>query len=302
MGPNQTQTVADSSLSPGLTSDIAVVIVSWNTQQLLDNCLRSLFDSLQNLSMGVWVVDNASTDGSAEMVRADYPQVKLIVNNTNLGFARANNQALRQANARYLLLLNSDTVVPPNAIDTLIKTMDAHPEAAVCGPLLLNTDGSVQINWARFPDVGSEFSGQLDRSQSPYPLEDFSDPVKRAAMKPFPVDWVGGACFLVRSDRASQVGYLDEDYFMYSEETDWCHRFIAQGDKVLLVPSATVTHLGGGSSRAVPRESRKQLWHSSLRFYRKRYGLLGALPASLVATARYLLSPLRRTKPEGISG
>lgn len=299
MEANQTQPAV---VASGLVPDLAVVIVSWNTRQLLDACLRSVFDSLQTARAEVWVVDNASTDGSPEMVRAAYPQVTLLVNDANRGFAIANNQALRRAKARYFLLLNSDTIVPSGALDALISAMDAHPEASVCGPLLLNADGSVQVSWARFPGVGSELSGQLDRSQSPYPMPDFDDPAKRAAMQPFPVDWVGGACFLVRADRMAQVGLLDEDYFMYSEETDWCRRFIAQGGKVLLVPSVTVTHLGGGSSRAVPRETRQRMWRSSLRFYRRTYGPLGALPAALVATARYLLSPLRAAKPERASG
>jgi GT2 family glycosyltransferase len=280
----------------------AVIIVSWNTRPLLKACLRSVFDSLHTLCVEIWVVDNASTDGSAEMVRASFPQVRLFVNDINRGFAAANNQALRQVKARYVVLLNSDTVVPPGALDALVHTMDAHPKASVCGPLLRNLDGTPQVNWARFPGLSSEWSGQLDRSQSPYPLEDFDDPSKCAQMNPFLVDWVGGACFVVRQNRIAEVGNLDEGYFMYSEETDWCRRFIAQGGDVLLVPSVFVTHLGSGSSRAVPHESRRQLWRSRLRFYRKMYGPFGALPASTLATARYLLSPLRRARPMRVVG
>jgi GT2 family glycosyltransferase len=268
---------------------LSVVIVSYNTRDLLRACLRSVFDSLRGLSVEVWVVDNASTDGSAAMVAAEFPAVHLEARDNNLGFARGNNLALRQASGRYLLLLNPDTVVPPGALDALIAVMEAHPEASVCSPLLLNADGSPQWCWARFPGWKSELSGRLDLSQSPYPLADFADPAKRVTMQPFTVNWVGGACFLVRRSAMETVGLLDEGYFMYSEETDWCARFTAAGGKVLLVPTVTITHLGGQSSRAVPVATRRRMYQSSVRFYRKRYGVLGSLLPVALATARYAL-------------
>jgi GT2 family glycosyltransferase len=276
-------------------NDIDVIIVSWNTKDMLRDCLESVTHSQEPVTKNIWVVDNASSDGSAAMVTELFPHVKLIQNEANSGFAVANNQVLRIANGRYHLLLNSDTIVPPNTLPALVAVMDANPDTAVCSPLLLNADGSPQWCWAKFPNARSEWSGTLDRTQSPYPLTDFSDSQKRTAMKPFPVDWVGGACFLVRAD-AEKVGLLDESYFMYSEETDWCRRFQQAGYKTLLVPSVTVTHLGGGSSRAVPKTTRQRMYRSSLRFYRTHYGIFGSILPASVATARYLLSPLRRNR------
>jgi hypothetical protein len=276
--------------------DLSVVIVSWNTRQLLDDCLLSLYagGGLEGLSAPeVWVVDNASCDNSAERVRDAYPETRLIANTENVGFARANNQALRQAAGRYLLLLNSDTIVPRGALSDLVRAMDKDPRAAVCSPLLLNADGSPQFCWARFPGVRSELAGRLDLGQSPYPTDDYADPAKRTAMTPFAVDWVGGACFLVRAEAAQNVGLLDEAFFMYAEETDWCRRFAAANWKTLLVPSVTVTHLGGQSSLRVPIKTRTRMYRSALRYYRLAYGPAGALAPSALATARYGLFRLK---------
>jgi GT2 family glycosyltransferase len=285
------ESAADAAEAP----DLSIVLVSYNTCDLLDACLRSLDAGRGALSAEVWVVDNASRDGSAERVRASCPSVGLIENRENVGFARACNQALRRAGGRYFLLLNPDTIVPPGALEALVEAMDAHRDAAVSSPLLLNTDGSPQPCWARFPSLTSELCGRLDRTQSPYPLADFADPARRAGMRPFAADWVGGACFLVRAEAVRAVGLLDEGFFLYGEEADWCRRFGQAGWNVLLVPSVTVMHRGGASSPSMPaRVRRRCLYLAQIRLYRRLYGPLGALPPVAVATARYLLSPLRR--------
>jgi len=277
-------------------TDLSVLIVSWNTRALLADCLRSIYAG--DPQAEIWVVDNASTDGSADMVRTDFPDVRLIQNRENVGFARANNQALAEASGRYLLLLNPDTIVPPGALTTLVATLDARPDAAGCGPLLRNADGSLQLSWARFPGPKSELTGRLDRSQLPYPLSELTDPARRAFLAPFAVDWVGGACLLLRADALHHVGLLDEGFFMYSEETDLCYRLSRAlglgAGKILLVPTIAVTHLGGQSSRAVPRETRRRLFRSAVRLYRRIYGLSPTgIAAITLAWGRYLLSPLR---------
>jgi N-acetylglucosaminyl-diphospho-decaprenol L-rhamnosyltransferase len=280
-----------------IAPDLSVVLVSYNTRDLLDACLKSLGAGLGGRAAEIWVVDNASRDGSAEQVRASHPGVRLIVNPENIGFACACNQALRRANGKYLLLLNPDSLAPPGALDQLAAVLDTHPEAAVCGPLLLNTDGSPQISWARFPTLTSELRGRLDRSQSPYRLEDFAGPARRAALCPFAVDWVGGACFLVRAEAARGAGLLDEGFFLYGEEVDWCRRFRRAGGKVLLAPAVTVTHQGGASGEALAtRVRRRYLYRAQARLYRRLYGPIGSLPPVAVAAARYLLSPLRRRR------
>lgn len=266
---------------------LSIVIVSWNTKALLEACLESIL----TVSAEVFVVDNASSDGSPTLVRERFPQVTLLESGANLGFAKANNLALARATGRYWLLLNSDTLVPAGALETLVETMDSHPEAAVAGSLLLNADGSLQHSWARFPNVRSELTGTLDRRQCPYSEAQLLS----GDAKPFVCDWVGGAVFCVRASAARQAGLLDERFFMYSEETEWCHRLKRlTGGVTLLVPAARVTHLGGGSSQAVPRATRQRLWRSSLRLHQLTKGSVGALLPSAIATGRYLLSPLRR--------
>jgi GT2 family glycosyltransferase len=278
---------------------MSIIIVSWNTRDLLDLCLGCVYACVNqagergHLQAEVWVIDNGSSDGSAVMVRRRYPDVHLIHNKENVGFARANNQALRAARGRYLLLLNSDALVTPSALADLVTVMDAHPEAAVCSPLLLNADNTPQFCWARFPGLKSELTGGVDRSQSPYPMEAFARP-DTSMLAPFVADWVGGACFLVRAEAALSVGLLREDFFMYSEETEWCHRFARAGWKTLLAPAVRVTHLGGQSSKAVPRATRARMFHSRLRLYRILHGPAGSVAPALVATLRFLLFSLKQ--------
>ena len=221
------------------------------------------------------------------MVRSDFPAAHLIENTENVGFARANNQVLRQAEARYFLLLNSDTIVPSRVLEFLVREMDAHAGAAVASPMLANADGSPQFCWAKFPNVWSEITGKLDLSQSPYPLMDYANRDLTPYRSVFSTDWVGGACFCVRSEAMQSVGLLDEGFFMYGEETQWCKRFADAGWKTIMVPHLEVTHLGGQSSRSVPRETRHRMFASSVRLFRFLYGPVFSLPAVCAATLRY---------------
>ena len=285
-----------------MSVDLSLVLVSWNTRELLKSCLESVFRSLAQtpeLTYEVFVADNASSDGSAEMVCREFPQVKRIQTGANLGFAKANNLALKEAQGRFWLLLNSDTLIPDEsrALAALVAVLDAHPEAAVAGPTLLNADGSLQVSWARFPGLASELSGALDRSQAPRALSEMERAEVRQTLAPFTTDWVGGAAFLVRASAAQgKLFGLDEAFFMYAEETEWCLRLARAGHKTLFVPGIEIVHLGGGSSQAVPAATRQRMWRSSLRFYRLASGWLGSLPACAVATARMALYPLKRRR------
>lgn len=267
-----------------------MIIVNWNTKALLLDCLRTVEENIEQSTrkISVCVVDNASTDGSVAAVREAFPNVSVEELPKNIGFAAGNNVALRKATARYCLLLNSDTLVPVGVFHTLIRFMDESPQTAVCSPLLLNADKTPQICWSRFQTLGTEIMGQLDRSQSPYPLELFGDINYRFTMVPFPVDWVGGACFMVRREAATDVGLLDEGFFMYSEETEWCHRFGKAGWQTRLFPSVTVTHLGGQSSNQVKVETRKRMYRSLVRLYRIMYGSIGGFFPSAVAWGRFV--------------
>jgi GT2 family glycosyltransferase len=225
------------------------------------------------------------------MVRDNYPAVRLMENRENVGFSRANNQALRLATGRYLLLLNSDTVITGSCvIARLVAALDVRPDAAVAGPLLLNGDGTVQVSWARFQSITSELMGRLDRSQSPYPLAWYEDKERRGAMTPYAVDWLGGACLLVRAAAARRVGLLDENFFMYCEETEWCYRFRKAGWLTLLVPSVQIIHLGGQSSKMVPAATRARMYRSSLRLHRILHRGLSGAAVRVVLSGRFLLS------------
>lgn len=256
--------------------DLSVVIVNWNARHLLAQCLASVYAYPPEGEFEVFVVDNASSDGSADMVRREFPQVRLIQNTENVGFARANNQAMRTSRGRYVLLLNSDTIVQPGALDSMVCFADQHPEAGVVGGRLLNADESLQPSWAQFPTFWSELLGRNFRKRQP-----MTDHLT------YEVDWVGGACLLARRKAIEVVGLLDEDFFMYSEETDWCFRMVRNGWKVYYLPSAEVIHFGGGSSQRASDEMLVQLYQSKLRFFHKHYGPFRKelLRASLIITS-----------------
>jgi N-acetylglucosaminyl-diphospho-decaprenol L-rhamnosyltransferase len=269
--------VSASNSSPTSPLDLSVLIVSWNVKVLLAACLRSLLASLEQdrtLSAEVIVVDGASRDGSAEMVRAAFPQVSLLALDENIGFTRGNNIAIRASRGHYLLLLNPDTEIVADALRVMIAYMDAHPEVGVLGPKLLNPDGSVQSSRRRFPTLATAFFESTVLQQwfpdNPilhrYYVVDCSDDQEQE------VDWVTGACFLVRREAADMVGLLDEAFFMYSEELDWQCRIKKVGWKVIYLPSAQVIHHEGQSSAQVAPARHIYFQSSKVRFFRKHYG------------------------------
>lgn len=244
---------------------ISVIIVSYNTSQLLAACLRTLQAAHADGFAEVIVVDNASSDDTARMLCDDFPWVRLIQNDRNVGFACANNQGLALAHGTYALLLNSDTLVQPNALMRLTEFMASHPNVGVVGAGLLNQDGSVQPSWASFPSLFSELSGANLRKRQPIANAN-------AYAIAYETDWVGGACMLARTEAVQQVGGLDESFFMYSEEVDWCYRMKQRGWKVALLPDAQVVHLGGGSADRTSFEQMRLLYDSKIRFFEKHYG------------------------------
>ncbi len=251
--------------------ELSIIIVNWNTRQLLAACLRSIYATQyaiqHDLSCEIFVVDNASADGSVDMVALQFPQVKLIENRENVGFARANNQALRLSQGRYILLLNSDTIVQPAALATLVDFMGQHPSAGALGPRLLNADGTLQPSCYPLLTPGREFWRLL-----------FLEPlVHRATYNmaqwnkdtPRQVEVIKGACLLLRRTALEQVGMLDERYFMYSEELDLCYRLLAAGWRLYWIPQAQVVHFGEASSKQIAEEMYLQLYRSKIQFHRK---------------------------------
>ncbi len=264
--------------------DLSVVIVNWNVRELLRRCLRSVLASqrLSGLAAEVIVVDNASSNGSTEMVKEEFPQVRLIANEENLGFTRANNQGIVASEGRYILLLNPDTEVLGDALGAMVEYMDAHPDVGALGPMLLNPDGSVQSSRRRFPTLATAF---LESTVFQWELSRDNRVLRRYYVFDRPddevqeVDWVTGACILMRREAIEEVGPLDEGFFMYSEELDWCRRAKERGWKVIYLPEAKVVHYGGKSSEQVVPFRHIQFQRSKIIYFRKHYGLW---PAALL--------------------
>lgn len=267
--------------------DLSVVIVSWNVGRLLDRCLESIGsqtlraegDGLLSLAespytLEVIVVDNASADGSREMVRRKHPWARLIVNEVNRGFTQGNNQGLARARSRYTLLLNPDTEVRPGALATMIGWMDEHPKVGALGPRVFYPDGSVQPTRRRFPSLATAFLESTflqtwfprNRVVQRYHMVDRPDDEEQR------VDWVVGACLMLRAETIRQVGNLDEGFFMYSEELDYCYRLHEAGWEVAYLPSAEIVHHEGRSSEQVPTARQYHFDTSKVRFYRKHHG------------------------------
>lgn len=258
--------------------DVSIIIVNWNGKDLMRRCLDAVIATTRRVSYEVIVVDNASTDGSQDFLKQTYPDVRLIENTDNAGFAGANNQGMAISEGRYVLLLNSDAFVGEGTIDTMVQFMDEHPDAGMSACKLLYDDGRLQPSAYAFPSLLTELytALQLDkvfarsREFGKYLMTwwDF-DEVRE-------VDTVMGAFMLVRREVVDQVGVMDTSYFMYSEEFDWCYRIKQQGWKILYNPAVQTVHLWGGSSQRVRVEMFLQLYRSKVTFFRKHYGAVSA--------------------------
>lgn len=260
---------------------VSTIIISYNTREMTLDCLRSLYADLGNLPNEVWVVDNASTDGSVEAIRQAFPQVLIIDNKDNKGFGAANNQAMQQAQGEFLLLLNSDAFPKPGAIQALIDYLSSQPKVGVVGPRLLNQDGSLQRSCWKFPSPARAWIENLGVAALVPNHPRFGDYSRWAHDSERLVDFVIGACLLVRRRAYEQVGGFDENFFMYSEEADWQRRMWDQGWEVAFTPTAQVTHLGGASG-ATDKARINRHFFESLDFYEhKHHGLSGLVALRL---------------------
>jgi GT2 family glycosyltransferase len=256
--------------------DVSIIIVNWNTRDILRSCLRSVYEQTQDISSEVIVIDNASTDGSSTMIKKEFPQVILMENSENCGFAAANNQGIEIAQGRYLLLLNSDTIILDGAIQKTTAFADQHPEAAVVGCRVLNPDHSLQMTCFMYPGLlnlmlSSTYLYKLFPRSRFFGRERMSWWDRNDIRE---VDVVTGCFMLVRKEAIRQVGVMDESFFVYGEETDWCYRFKKAGWKNLFYPNARIVHLGGASSGKVRPEMIIQLRTSILYFIRKHRSAL----------------------------
>ena len=251
--------------------DLSVIIVSWNTATLLANCLRSIPNGARDLTYEVIVVDNASTDGSADLVADEFPDVKLIRNRENAGFARGNNLGLAASAGRYVLLLNSDTLVKPATLTRLVAFMDQYSETgAVCPRLILPTGEPQAFAFGSDPTIGYLIKRGLYRLLLHRPIHDWQTDRIQA------VDWVSGACLMVRREVIAQTGRLDENIFMYFEDADWCRRIRQAGWQVMFNPQIELVHLGGQSLKQ-NSAARRGYYRSLDYYYRKHFGLTARL-------------------------
>lgn len=240
--------------------DISIIIVNWNTKDLLQNCLKSVYETVHDIAFEVIVVDNASHDGSVAMLREGFPRVTVIENRANRGFGAANNQGFGIMKGRYALLLNTDTVLTENAVHELFSFMEAHTDAAMTCGQLLNEDGSKQNSVANFPTL---LTLLMNTSLLEYLFPGRYPSKRYVHREPVEVDSGIGACLLVRGKAMDEAGMFDDRYFFFFEETDWAYRMRSAGWKVYHVPSAVIYHLQGQS---IGRDVR-----SRIEFYRSRY-------------------------------
>ncbi len=255
--------------------DLSIVIVNWNTRDMLRDCLASVFAGAGGLCLEVFVVDNGSTDGSRAMLATEYPQVDVIANPDNRGFAAANNQALLLARGRHVMLLNTDTLVHDTVLPDSVAFLDANPRIGVMGPRILNRDGSVQASSTRYPSLLRLVGQTLGLNHIPaldgYRMSGWD----RRGLRH--VEVISGCAMLVRRAAMDQVGLLDAGFFFYGEETDWCRRFAAKGWEVVFAPVGEITHFGGGSVRNLNHRRDVMLTEGTVRLHRKHGGLMAGV-------------------------
>jgi GT2 family glycosyltransferase len=271
-----------------MNADVTVIIVTWNSREDLPGCLAAIPAAARTVRYEIMIVDNQSTDGTRAYVESSHRSIRLLANGENRGFAAANNQALRLTRSRYVLLLNPDTLLQEGAIDRLVHCMEEHGEASAAGPAVLNRDGTPQRTGVAFPSTrnilvesvfldrllpGSRFFGQHRQL--------YADPsVERE------VDYVQGSCMIVRCEAIGHVGILDEDYFMYFEETDWCYRMRQMGGTVWFCPAASVIHFGGEATSHYGERRLVNYHRGLLLFYKKHRSPMDSLILRLVLVLR----------------
>ncbi len=260
-------------ISSEWTLDLSIIIVSWNVRELLADCLRSVEQNRGQLDLEVIVVDSASSDGSPDMIQERFPWVRLVASADNIGFPRGNNLGIGIASGRYLLLLNPDTVILGDALSQMASYLDEHAHVGVVGGQLLNADGSVQPSRRRFPTLATGlFESTWLQPYAPrgllqhYYMEDIADDVIGE------VDWLAGACLMVRRETVVAAGLMDEAYFMYSEELDWCRRIKAAGWRIVYLPTAQIVHHVGKSSEQAVTQRHIDYQRAKLRYYYKFHG------------------------------
>ena len=253
-----------------LLTDLSIIIVSYNARDDLDRCLASLHECPPSVRHEIIVVDNASNDGSADAARK-WPDVRVIESGDNRGFAAGNNIGIRASIGQHLLLLNSDTIVPKGAIDALLSELHRYADLAIVGPRLVDGEGRAELSFGRMISPVTELRQRRLVRAHQAGDRSMSRQIEALTREQHWPDWVSGACLLVRRADAEAVGLLDERYFMYTEDVDFCAAVRARGRRVLFTPAAEVVHLRGRSVRSAPVATRAAYRRSHLAFYEKHH-------------------------------
>jgi GT2 family glycosyltransferase len=266
-------TSKDRFLKRSVESDLSIVIVNWNTRQLTLDCLRSISEQLSGFRAQIIVVDNASEDDSVKAIRSEFPQVVIIENCENLGFAKANNRGLRECTGRYVLLINSDVLLRDGCFLSLYDYIEQHPDIGVLGPRILNGDLSLQESCKEFPTVWNTLCRAFALDSAFPNVRLFSSQLMRywSHDNVQPVDILSGCFWMVRREALAQVGPLDERFFMYAEDKDWCKRYWKAGWSVVYYPGAEAIHLAASSSARDPIRFYIEMNRANLRYWKKHF-------------------------------
>jgi GT2 family glycosyltransferase len=271
--------------------DISIVIASWNAKRHLLKCLKSIGKTATNRSHEIIVVDNASSDGSADAVASQFPEVVLVRNQENLGFAKANNIGIRASSGRYVCLINSDVIVLEGCFENLIEFMDSSPAVGIAGPRILNPDGSPQPQCRHCPTIWNHLCEALGLSKLFPNSVFFSEPFMHwwAHDVVRSVDVLTGCFWIVRRQAIDEVGLLDEDFFIYGEDIDWCKRFHDAGWDVVFCPEPKAIHFGAASSANAPIKFYLEMQKADLHYWKKHHGRIGQISYAMIVLIRHLV-------------
>lgn len=271
-----------------MSAFVSVVIVSWNTRRHLVNCLESLLADSQSCNVEIIVVDNASSDGSLEAVAERFSVVKLIKNTENLGFAKANNIGINASSGKYICLINSDVKVLENCIDRLVAFMEANPLVGMAGPRILNPDGTLQVSCRHFPSLWNNLCQVAGFNKVFRNSRFFSEPFMKYWVhdEVRSVDAIRGCFWIIRRKALDEVGLLDERFFFYGEDIDWCKRCRNAGWQIVLYPNAEAIHHGGASSSNAPIKFYLEMQKADLQYWRKHHGHFGSMGYLIIIMLR----------------
>lgn len=274
-----------------LKPELSIVVVSWNAKKYVEECLTSLHNQNLSVPIEIIVVDNASTDGTPEMVQKKFCNVTLIRNNKNLGFAKANNIGMRVANGKYYCLINSDVNVPAECLQTMYEYMEQHPDVGVSGPSMLAADGHIARSCMRFPTVWNSMCNSLSLNRMFKGISIFGSFLMNDFdwTKTSEVDVLNGWFLVVRREAANIVGLLDENFFMYGEDIDWSYRFYKAGWKRIYFAGVSALHYGGASSKVASTKFYIEMHKANLQYWKKHHSSLGVFGYWLTILFHHLI-------------